>query len=106
MRSGRSSPSSRRERANLRARRRLEEARSSPCGHCGRVTKTVDGMCADCWGVKDPERAKRWLRARPRTRSFFEDPLIDFDDPEHLLWLLGAIVAIALIVIVLASQWI
>ena len=106
MRSGRSWPSSRRERANLRARRRLEEAPSSPCGHCGRVTKTVDGMCADCWGVKDPERAKRWLRTRPRARSFFEDPLIDFDDPAHLLWLLGTIVAFGLIVIVLATRWI
>ena len=70
------------------------------------MTKTVDGMCADCWGVKEPERAKRWLRTRPRTRSFFGGPLIDFDDPENLLWLLGAIVAFGLIVIVLATRWI
>jgi hypothetical protein len=98
MRSGRSWPSSRRERANLRARRRLEEAPSSPCPHCERVTKTVDGMCADCWGVKDPVRAKRWLVVR-RRQTFFDDPI-------DLLWLVGAVVAALLVVLVAASRWI
>jgi hypothetical protein len=62
------------------------------------VTKTVDGMCADCWGVKDPARAKRWLVAR-RRQTFFDDPI-------DLLWLVGAVVAALLIVLVAASQWI
>ena len=98
MRSGKSWPSSRRERANVRARRRLEEAPSAPCPHCGRVTKTVDGMCADCWGVKDHDRAKRWLTARRR------QPL--FDDPLDWLWVVGAVVAAVLLVVVAAGQWI
>ena len=97
MRSGRSWPSSRRERANVRARRRLEEAPSSPCGHCGRVTKTVDGMCADCWGVKDPARAKRWLQV-PRAAPRF--------DPTQVLWAGAAAVALVLVVLVVVSEWI
>jgi hypothetical protein len=55
-------------------------------------------MCADCWGVKDPARAKRWLTAR-RREPFFEDP-IDW------LWVVGAVVAAVLVVVVVAGQWI
>ena len=54
-------------------------------------------MCADCWGVKDPVRAKRWLltpRAKPRV------------DPVALLWLVGAVVAIVLVVLFLGTEWI
>jgi hypothetical protein len=61
------------------------------------VTKTVDGMCADCWGVKDPATAKRWL-SRPRRK-----PLID---PLDLLWIVGAVVAFLLVVVFVAGQWI
>ena len=102
MRSGRSWPSSRRERANVRARRRLEQAPSSPCPHCGRVTKTVDGMCADCWGVKDPVRAKRW---RPRPRK---EPLLGlyWDDPLDLLWVFGGVVLVVLVAVYAMTQWI
>jgi hypothetical protein len=35
-----------------RAVRELRLARRSPCRHCGRNTKTVEGVCADCWGSK------------------------------------------------------
>jgi hypothetical protein len=105
MRSGRSWPSSRRERANLRARLRLEEAPSAPCPHCGRVTKTVDGVCADCWGVKEPERARRWLR-RPRANPTFASFWLDLDDPLDLLWAVGAIVVFVLVAAYLVSQWI
>jgi hypothetical protein len=31
---------------------RLKLAPSSPCPHCDRTTKTVQGVCADCWGSK------------------------------------------------------
>jgi hypothetical protein len=55
-------------------------------------------MCADCWGVKDPARAKRWLTAR-RREPFFEDPI-------DLLWVVGAVVAAVLVVVVVAGQWI
>jgi hypothetical protein len=77
MRSGKWWPSSRRERINVRARRRLRDAPETPCPHCGRVTKTVDGVCADCWGVKDDARARRW-RPKPRTEPLLG---IDWDDP-------------------------
>ena len=100
MPSGRSWPSSRRERANVRARRRLEQAPSSPCPHCGRVTKTVDGMCAYCWGVKDPSRAKRWLRA-PRTR-----PLFGLVSAENLLWAVGVAIGLVLVAVWGLTEWI
>jgi hypothetical protein len=31
---------------------RLAFAPSSRCPHCGRDSKTVQGVCADCWGSK------------------------------------------------------
>jgi hypothetical protein len=54
-------------------------------------------MCADCWGVKDPLRAKRWL-SRPRRKSLI--------DPLDLLWIVGAVVAFLLVVVFVAGQWI
>ena len=60
-------------------------------------------MCADCWGVKDPARAKRWLRA-PRTRPLFDDPIFDVDHPLELLWLIGAAVAVISVVLILVSR--
>jgi hypothetical protein len=102
MRSGRSWPSSRRERANLRARRRLEDAPTAPCPHCGRVTKTVDGMCADCWGVKDAARARRWLHVTPRRRPLFDVELLS---PENLLWAVGFAVGILLLVLWGVIAW-
>jgi hypothetical protein len=101
MRSGRSWPSSRRERANPRARRRLEEAPSEPCPHCGRVTKTVDGFCADCWGVKDAARAARW-RHPPRRESFLGAEW----NPVTLLLAVGAAVLVFLAFIYALSRWI
>jgi hypothetical protein len=44
----------------------------SLCPHCGRESKTVNGVCADCWGVKDPDRA---LDLRPELRT---EPLFDW----------------------------
>jgi hypothetical protein len=62
------------------------------------VTKTVDGMCADCWGVKDPASAKRWLIVR-RRQPFF-------DDPVDWLWVVGAIVGAVVVAVLAAGQWI
>ena len=50
------------------------------------MTKTVDGVCADCWAVKD-EAALR-LRPRPRTR-----PLFDADWDDLGIWVASALVA-------------
>jgi hypothetical protein len=37
-----------------KAVRLLQEAPTSPCSSCGRVTKTTsDGFCADCWARKE-----------------------------------------------------
>jgi hypothetical protein len=65
------------------------------------VTKTVDGMCADCWGVKDPSRAKRWLHA-PRTRPLFADELLS---AENLLWAAGFAVGVLLLVLWGVIAW-
>jgi hypothetical protein len=66
------------------------------------VTKTVDGMCADCWGVKDEARAKRWL-SRPPTQSLLG---FDREDPVGLLWALGAVVVLVLVAFYALTQWI
>lgn len=58
-----------------RAERALHDAPVEPCPRCGRETKTVSGgICADCWGIKDPASAVD-LRPPPRTESLF-----DWDD--------------------------
>ena len=66
------------------------------------MTKTVDGMCADCWGVKDPARAKRWQRG-PRTRPFFGDGLVS---AENLLWGIGIAVGLVLVAVWGLTEWI
>ena len=88
-----SAPEPRDEPANLGARLRLRRARSSACGNCRRVTKTVDGVCAECWAVKE-ERA---LLARPRHRD--DDVLFDWDNPLDVVLAvagIGAAAAVAL----------
>ena len=86
-----------------RASRVLAEAPATSCPHCGRETKTVQGFCADCWGVKDPDAAID-LRPPPRT-----EPLLgmgsDLDDwfglsPVLVLSsILGLVVAVAVVVL-------
>ena len=66
------------------------------------MTKTVDGMCADCWGVKDAARAARWL-SRPENRSLLG---FDWEDPVDLLWGLGAVVILVLVAVYVLTQWI
>jgi hypothetical protein len=65
------------------------------------VTKTVDGMCADCWGVKDAARAARWQsgpRSGLRMRSGW--------DPVGLLWALGTVVFLVLVALYAVTRWI
>jgi hypothetical protein len=59
-------------------------------------------MCADCWGVKDPARAKRWLRA-PRRRPLFDGDLLS---SESLLWALGLAIGFVLLAVWGLTQWI
>jgi hypothetical protein len=58
-------------RRTSRAARALGEAPASLCPHCGRQSKTVNGVCADCWGVKDPDRAFDF-RPGPKTEPLFD----------------------------------
>ena len=61
-------------------------------------------MCADCWGVKDAARARRWLRQRSET-----DPLFDLDEllsAENLLWAVGFAVLLLLAVVWGLTEWI
>ena len=77
-------------------------APSSPCPHCGRTTKTVQGVCADCWGSKGGRLL--WMRKSGPDTSELQE-ILGFD-PLHpvvltavaigipallalLLWILG-----------------
>jgi hypothetical protein len=59
-------------------------------------------MCADCWGVKDEARARRWLAGPPR------DSLFAFGrrDPLALLLGLGIAVVVALVAVYALTLWI
>jgi hypothetical protein len=46
-------------------------APSSPCPHCGRTTKTVQGVCADCWGSKGGRQF--WVRRYQGSDSLLEE---------------------------------
>jgi protein-disulfide isomerase-like protein with CxxC motif len=66
------------------------------------VTKTVDGMCADCWGVKDAARAKRWQRTAPRTRQLLGGGLLS---AENLLWVVGFAIGFILLLVWGLTAW-
>lgn len=60
------------QRPENKAAHTLQEAPRSPCPHCGRETATVSGgVCADCWGVKDPENAIVF-RAESKNEPLFD----------------------------------
>ena len=86
---------SEREGVNRGAWLRLRRAPASPCGGCGRVTKTVDGVCAECWTVKDA----RAVAARPR-----REPLLDWEEDFYLI--LAVAVLAAVFVVYLVFRWI
>jgi hypothetical protein len=50
---------------------RLRLAPKSPCPHCGRTTKTVQGVCADCWGSKGGRQF--WVRRYQGSDSLLEE---------------------------------
>jgi hypothetical protein len=68
---------------------RLRLAPSSRCASCGRTTKTVEGVCAECWAPKDPNA--RIFRPKPRTEPLLD---LDWDSP----WLVRAAVAVVVFI--------
>jgi hypothetical protein len=60
-----------------RATLSLRAARRSPCPHCNRETKTVEGVCADCWGTKEEGHRQFFVRKRGGSPGwFFLDDLV------------------------------
>jgi hypothetical protein len=49
----------------------LALAPSSPCPACGRTTKTVQGVCADCWASKGGRQF--WVRRHGGSDSLVEE---------------------------------
>ena len=58
-----------------RAIRELRFARRSPSPHCGRKTKTVQGVCADCWGSKEGAGRQFFVRKTQASPGW-----VPFDD--------------------------
>ena len=54
-----------------RAVRELRFARRSPCPHCGRTTRTVQGVCADCWGSKEVGHRQFFVRKTRGSPGWF-----------------------------------
>jgi len=61
-----------------RATYRLRFAPQTPCPNCGRKTKTVEGVCADCWATKEEGHRQFWGQRRGQGSPgwFFLDDLI------------------------------
>jgi hypothetical protein len=59
-------------------------------------------MCAECWGVKDPARAKRWQRGS-RTRPLFDHGVIS---AENVLWAVGIAIGLVLVTVWGLTEWI
>ena len=54
----------------------LRSATPSPCRACARHTKTVEGLCAQCWEPKKPGARVMWRE--PKRMPFFDldiDPI-------------------------------
>jgi hypothetical protein len=54
-----------------RATLSLRFARRSACPHCARQTKTVEGVCADCWGTKEEGHRQFFVQKRDGTPGWF-----------------------------------
>jgi hypothetical protein len=80
-------------REESRAVRTLRSAPRSTCPHCDRDSATVSGgICADCWGVKDPENALVF-RKEPQTEPILSlDSLLGWLD--DVPWILLVLLAI------------
>jgi hypothetical protein len=69
----------------------------SLCPHCGRMSPTVQGVCADCWGSKGGRQF--WLRKRGPSAPA-EAALFDTFSP----FVIGAVVA-SVPAVVLVLLW-
>jgi hypothetical protein len=70
----------------------LRLARRSLCPHCGRMSPTVQGICADCWGSKGGRQF--WIRKTDQGWPLEISPFV-----------LGAVVA-GLPILALVLLWI
>jgi hypothetical protein len=89
-------------RGRSRATADRDGAQSSPCGTCGRTTKTVSRVCADCWAPKEPGARGTFARAS-RT-----EPLLDLDldvDPDvgDPFWGLARLLVAVVVTVVVAA---
>jgi hypothetical protein len=80
-----------------RAGLELRLARHSLCPHCGRMSPTVQGVCADCWGSKGGQQF--WVR---KTGPSPDDPLFDRLSP----YLIGAVAAAVPAIVLALLLWI
>lgn len=83
-----------------RASRELRRAPVTPCPHCGRETKTVGGVCAECWRAKEAG-AHEVFRSEPKTWRIFD---WDWDEHDLMPWLVifGAVAVVAAVLRVVA----
>jgi hypothetical protein len=73
----------------------------TPCPHCRKVTLTVQGRCAQCWGEKT-NRPFPWRRGQPSGGSDEGDLIDDFILWGCCWWPTGAtflVVGIALVLL-------
>ena len=79
----------------------LARAPSSICPHCGRNSKTVQGVCADCWGSKGGRQF--WLSKQAPRASILDDleDILGFDPLHPFALVATALLVPALIALVL-----
>ena len=91
--------------------------RRSPCPHCKKVTLTVDGVCAQCWGMKS-NRPFPWRRGRLQQDGDVIDDIIRRETHEYggdliddlILWgccwwpAFGAVATLTALIVILV-QW-
>ena len=69
----------------------------SLCPHCGRMSPTVQGVCADCWGSKG---GRQFWQSKRGPSASAEDALFDTFSP----FVIGAVVA-AVPAVVVVLLW-
>lgn len=81
---------------SARALRELAEAPVEPCPHCGRDSRTVEGVCADCWRAKRP--GAHTFDRPPRTEPLFDWASFGWSDFELRLAAAGVLAVVGLVV--------
>ena len=61
-----------------RAAARLQEAPVSPCPSCGRESRTVQGVCTDCWAPKEENAVVHGRAGRTEPLDLLD---FDWDNP-------------------------